>query len=155
MPRPLVILTIIALSSSVVIADLNLKPIHPDESSQYTFEKRFSIDNALMSLSKIEESLDSFRDLTDKIRSNKAVNISKVENTDWETQNIGFPNMTNAIEGTLLKQDYLINKLQYELIMEQKKTTHISDEEITKKLNKLRESETKFQNFWNSKTISD
>ena len=154
MLRLLITILIIALSSSV-IAGLDLKPIHPDESSEYTFEKRFSFDNALISLNNIKESLKSFRDLTDKIRSKKTINISEVGNTDWETQHLGFSNMVSAIEGTLRKQDYLIQKLQYELISEQKKSTLINEEELSKKCKKFRESEINFQNFWNSQIISD
>ena len=147
-------LLIIACSSSVV-ADLDLKPIHPDESIEYTFDERFSFDNALISLSNIKDSLGSFRELTDNIRSKKAINITEVDNTDWETQHLGFSNMTSAIEGTLRKQDYLIQKLQYELITEKKKTTVISNEELSKQYKKYRESEINFQNFWNNQSISD
>lgn len=35
-----------------------------------------------------------------------------VDNTSWEMQNIGFPNWTNYIKGTLLKQNLRIAELE-------------------------------------------
>jgi len=51
-----------------------LRPIHPDEPAEYTYEKRFSLDMALSSLQNMCSSLISFRTLTLEIKDN----ISKV-----------------------------------------------------------------------------
>ncbi|MCX5909442.1 MAG: hypothetical protein NTY64_20300, partial [Deltaproteobacteria bacterium] len=47
-------------------AELKSSPIHRDEPAEYTFETRFSLDMALLSLQKIQASLQSFQKLTEE-----------------------------------------------------------------------------------------
>ncbi|HDY8066043.1 chromosome partitioning protein ParA [Vibrio vulnificus] len=64
---------------------------------------------ALEHLASITSSLDSYRKMTEMVDSQLK---EKVDNTSWEMQNIGFPNWTNYIKGTLLKQNLRIAELE-------------------------------------------
>ncbi len=148
----IVLISLIAVAS----AELRLGPIHRDEPAEYTYANRFSLDNALSSLEKVHASLQSFRDLTEaaqeKISKDK---LKKIGNTDWETQNLGFPNHTKSIEGTLRKQDYLVKKLQYQLIQEQIKQGTRKREELGAAQKAFEEAEKSFQEFWDGFKVKD
>ena len=57
----------------------------------------------------ISDALQSFRKLTE-ISDER--NKSKVDNTAWDIQNLGFVNWTNSVKGTLLKQELEIATLK-------------------------------------------
>src|SRR5210317_199179 len=91
-----------------------LKPINPDEPVEHTYNTRFSTKNSLRALSSIRDALNSFTKLT-KMADGKIPkdSLQKIGNTDWESQVMGFSNWPCSIEGTLLKNDYIIRKLRY------------------------------------------
>lgn len=66
---------------------------------------------ALEHLASITSSLDSYRKMTEMVDSQLK---EKVDNTSWKMQNIGFPNWTTYIKGTLLKQNLRIAELERE-----------------------------------------
>ena len=69
MPKRLIWMSIILLSSmGLAYAQLNLQPVHPDESPHQTSEQRFSLNQALSSLETIRASLQSFRKLTEEVQ---------------------------------------------------------------------------------------
>jgi hypothetical protein len=57
----------------------------------------------------ISDALQSFRKLTE-ISDER--NKSKVDNTAWDIQNLGFVNWTNSVKGSLLKQELEIATLK-------------------------------------------
>ncbi len=148
---------IILLSSlGLAYAQLNLRPVHPDESARQTFEQRFSLDQALSSLEILRASLQSFQKLTEEVEGKiSKERLKEIGNTDWEMQNLGFRNHPKSIEGALRKQDYQIKKLQYQLAEAQNR-------EGTKNLNDLLEAkkvydqaEKDFQEFWKNFRVAD
>lgn len=98
----LTIIIFLLFFSVSVSAELNLKPVNPNESVDYTFNKRLSFENSLNRIKQIESALDSFRKLTDVSKDKISIEeFNTIGNTEWESQNLGFPNWTKAIEGTL------------------------------------------------------
>lgn len=155
MLRTLIICSIIAMSVWAH-ADLNLTALHPDEDAEYTYHQRFSTQQSLTSLSQISSALDSFRQLTeisaDKI---SKAQLEKISHTGWEMQNLGFHNHGQTIQGTLLKQDYLIKKLMYELGQMKSKSGTPDPKELSVLLTEYQAAEKQFQAFWDSFLISD
>ena len=137
-------------------AGLNLKPIHPDESVYETLNERISINNSLSSLKLVDSALESFTQLTivarDEIPNQK---LNTIGNTDWETQHLGFSNWTKTLQGTLLKQEYLIKKLNYHLACNDYETKKINKEALLNAENKFRLAEKRFQKWWDSFSIAD
>lgn len=129
-----------------IAACAELKPVHPDESAAQTYDNRLSINNALSSLNRIDEALSSFAKLTSKAKKSK-INIDDIANTDWESQNIGFPNMMSSLKGTLLKQNYLIKKYKYEMIPKHTQSS--------KEFQEYKQAEKAFMGFWKKLEIVD
>lgn len=155
MIRTLIICSIIALSISVY-AETGLKPVHPDEPTDYTFDKRLSVTSSLDSLAIIKSALDSFRKLTEaaggKIPSER---LAEIGNTGWEMQNLGFVNHVEAVKGTLLKQDYLIRKVTYELAQRRWKSGEIDQKDLSKAKKEYEQAEKQFLKFWDTFNIVD
>jgi len=155
MLRPLIICSIIAISFPAY-GDLNLKPVHPDESAEYTYNERFSSKHALDGLARIKSALDSFRKLTEiAAKKISKETLSKIGNTSWETQNLGLVNSVEAVKGTLLKQEYLIKKLTYELAQTKSKSGEINQRDLLEIKREYEKAEKQFQEFWNSFGIAD
>jgi hypothetical protein len=152
------VFTAIVLSflAGSALAQLNLNSRHPDESPSYTFNQRFSSENALKTLKRIESYLQSFRTLTDtyKKRFTKA-ELAKVGNTDWENQGLGFYNGTRAIEGSIRKQEYQLRQLEYELAQLKYEGRQMSSDELNEKKIAFEKAEKEFQAFWDSFSIRD
>lgn len=148
----IILVSVITLAS----AELKLGPFHRDEPAEYTFEHRFSLDNALSFLKRVHGSLQSFRDLTEEAREKISQDkLKKIGNTDWETQNLGFPNQVKSIEGTLRKQDYQIKKLQFQLIQEQTKQGTGKKEELGEAQKAYERAEQSFREFWDELKVKD
>jgi hypothetical protein len=155
MLRALIICSIIAISFPAY-GDLNLKPVHPDESAEYTYNERFSSKHALESLASIKSALDSFRKLTEiAVKKISKETLSKIGNTSWEMQNLGLVNSVQAVKGTLLKQEYLIKKLTYELAQTKSKSGKINERDLLEIKREYEKAEKQFQEFWNSFGIAD
>jgi hypothetical protein len=137
-------------------AEISLKPIHPDEPTEYTYNKRFSTENSLECLSRIRSALESFRKLTEATDAKIAMGVlTNVGNTGWETQNLGFMNWPGTIEGTLYKNEYIIRKLEYELTMEKVKSGQLINSDLEKAEKDYKQAEQNFIIFWNSFGIGD
>ncbi|MDD4356637.1 MAG: hypothetical protein PHN98_05235 [Smithellaceae bacterium] len=153
--RLLIICSIITISFSAY-AELNLKPVNPDEPAEYTYNQRFSSEHALERLAAIDSALDSFRKLTEASKNKMAKDkLEKIGNTGWETQNLGLPNSALAIKGTILKQEYMIKKLTYDLAQRRLKLGEISKKELSEAQREYKKAEQKFQTFWDSFGIAD
>lgn len=152
LPVTIVLLISIALP---VVGQLKLED-RPGEPASYTFSKRFSLENALHRIKQIYGALESFLMLTEKSKDRLSKEeMSKIGNTDWATQYLGFYNWVGAVEGTLRKQDYQIKKLEFELAKEKYKTGKIKKEELEQKEVNYKKAEREFQTFWDSFSIAD
>jgi hypothetical protein len=153
--RAIVICTILAVGFSAY-GDLNLKPVHPDEPAEYTYNERFSTGRSLESLNAIQAALDSFRKLTEASEGKiPQKTLAAIGNTGWEIQNLGFPNHVGTVKGTILKQEYLIKKLTYELAQTKAKSGDIGQADLSAARKDYEKAEKKFQDFWNSFRVAD
>jgi hypothetical protein len=154
MIRALIVCSIILLTVSA--HSEAFKPVHPDEPAEYTFNERLSTDRSLDSLAIIQSALESFRKLTEaaagKIPKGK---LSEIGNTGWEMQNLGFVNHVEAVKGTLLKQDYLIKKLTYELAQTRSKTGETDQKTLSETKSEYEKAEKQFRQFWDDFGIAD
>lgn len=120
----------IALEPSV---EVQLQPVHPDESVSDTFNNRFSLQNAITRLSLVE---DLAGDLSGE-------------------QAMAFNNSIGVLEGTLRKQDYLIAKLEFELAKHQYRDGNITKDQLDEKASAYLKATEDFKAFWNIFGISD
>lgn len=141
--------------SPTPINALPTQPVHPSEPISDTLNDRFSLDNSLMRIDQIDEALVSFRQLTETSQANLREQLSAVGNTDWETQNLGFHNWVNSIEGTLKQQDLQIKQLELELAQKQFEDGEITQAQLDAKTANHQKSVEAFQSFWNSFNIAD
>lgn len=153
---PVTTLKVQPSSSSTPAADLRFKRVHPDEPVNHTLEERFSLENSLRATEQIKGALNSFRQLTEqsKVALGKEA-LSEAENTDPETQTLGFSNWVGAVEGTLKKQDYQVKKLEFELAQEQYKDGKINKALLNQKAAQYQQAKREFQAVWNSFRIAD
>lgn len=155
MMRTLIVCSIIAISVSVC-AGAGLKPVHPDEPAASTFDERLSTSHSLESLAMIRSALESFRKLTEATAGAlPKERLAEIGNTGWEMQNLGFVNHVEAVKGTLLKQEYLIKKLTYELAERKSKSGEIDQKDLSKAKREYEHSEKQFLDFWDAFGIAD
>ena len=81
--------------------------------------------------------------------------LREIGNTDGDIQDNGFWNWLGAVEGTLRKQEYQINKLNYDLAQKRYKLGEIKNDELQKAKKEYEEGEKKFQVFWDSYGVFD
>lgn len=156
MSRTLLVICFIMAISFPAHAELDLKPVHPDESAEETFNQRLSIENALRSLGGIESALKSFAELTQAARGKfSKEKLKAIGNTDADVQTLGFMNWPGTIKGTILKQEYMLKKLNYELAQKKLKLGEINKEELSAAHKEYKKAEENFQAFWDSFGIGD
>jgi hypothetical protein len=138
---------------------LNLPPFGADGDAEYTFKEAFSLETALSTLESVGKSLRSFRELTDATKKKQGIPPSDplpgVEQTGWEMQNLGFWNSVTCLKGTLLKQDYLIRKLEYELAQQEHEGGKISQPLLDRKRKEYERAVATFKAFWSSSAFVD
>lgn len=136
--------------------EANLKSVHPDESADYTFNERLSCKHSLESLNIIKSALDSFRKLTEAAANKiSKERLSEIGNTGWEMQNLGFANHVEAVKGTIVKQEYLIKKLTYELTQRRVKSGEMGQKDLLDAKMEYEKAHKQFQEFWNTFGIAD
>ncbi|MHC4356321.1 MAG: hypothetical protein ACYS0H_26760 [Planctomycetota bacterium] len=140
-----------------VCAELDPKSSGPvGEPAEHTLHRRFSTTYALGCLRKIASGLSSFDELT---RESKTLisreRLKEIGNTDWETQNLGFPNALGAVEGTLRRQECLIKKRSYELALERAKTGKPDKKQLAKARKEKEQAEKSYRKFLDSFSIVD
>lgn len=128
------------------------QPVHPDEPIPTTLNQRFSLGESLQRLQQIRSSLTSFRQLTEK--SSEPVKAG-IGNIAWDTQNLGFANWPNSVEGTLRYQDYQIKQLEFKLAEKQYADGEITQSMLNQKQVAYQKAAREFQTFWNSYKIAD
>ena len=70
-------------------------------------------------------------------------------------QTIGFHNIPLIVEGTLMKQDYLLAQAKYELAELKYERRQISAEDLSTARDAYRAATRRFQNFWDTKRPTD
>ncbi len=158
--RFLISICLVATLSVTADAKLNLKIDlpggEPGQGGEEIFNKDFTPDNAVSSLNRIEKALESFRQLTEASRSTVPQDkMNKIGNTEGDIQSLGFGNWANTVKGTILKQEYLIKKLNYDLVQQRYNWGEAKQEEVQKAKKEFIEAEKKFQKFWDTFTIYD
>lgn len=155
MLRTFIICSIIAMAFSAY-GDVTVKSVHPDESADNTYNERLSTKSSLESLARIKSALESFRKLTKEVTGKiPKEKLAEIGNTSWDMQNLGFVNHVEAIKGTLLKQEYIIKKLTYELAQRKVKSGEMSQREVVEIQREYEKAEKQFQEFWNTFGIAD
>lgn len=132
------------------------KPVHPDETAEHTYEKRFSCEQALFFLDHVRGALSSFAALTGEARKKlPASSVKAVGNTEWDVQTLGFTNWANAIEGALRRQDLELKRLKAQLAEERLKSGGATAREVQDAQREYQEARRSFQEFWDRLTIAD
>jgi hypothetical protein len=111
-------------------------------------DQEFLLEEGLFALENIRGCLRSFRKLTeaaeDKI---PKAQWKEIGNTDWEMQELGFSNNPNILEGTLKKQDFLIQQLRWELIKRRVKEGTAGEKDLQEARKAMEASQKAFQEF--------
>ena len=116
----------------------------------------YSADLALQRLTQIESFLASFRSLTERVRGTVApVELRAIGNTDAGMQTIGFHNIPLVVEGTLLKQDYQLKQVQYELARLKRASGEITAEDLDRARDAYARATKRLQVFWDTKLPTD
>jgi hypothetical protein len=110
----------------------SLEPVHPDEPAEHTYNERFSLENALRRVDQIRES-------------STATGEARMAMNNW----------TGAIEGTLMKYDYLAKKADFELAKHQFRDKEITQDQYNEREAAFRKAEADFKAFWEGFGISD
>lgn len=119
-----------------------------------------NLESADLLLDHIESALKDYRDFTDLILTNEALDklkdkkvatvimksndLKKFKTINWSIQNIGFTNWLIVVRGTLLKSDYLTKKYEYELAKCQK---NLSEKQLSKLQKAMKDAFLKYRNF--------
>ena len=136
---------------------LNLTKRHPDAADGVTeFAKEYSPRMALQRLNQIGGFLDSFKQLTVRARGKlTAADLRDAGNTSRETQSIGFHNIPLIVEGTLLKQDYQLKQVEYELARLRHVRGEVTEQGVERARVAYAEATKRFQVFWDTKRPID
>ena len=138
---------------------LNLPAMSPDEDVEYTFNQRFSLQTALSAVERVDKSLRSFRELTDRMKKKQGIpphgSLPGVEQTAWVMQSLGFPNMVTVLKGTLLKQNYLVKEAEFELARERHEHGKVDQTLLEQRRSEYEKAVNDFKEFWNSAGIAD
>jgi hypothetical protein len=105
----------------------------------------------------------SFADLVERLRrrDNKDVlsddvpELEGIESADWETLNLGLPNSLGIIDGTLHKQKYLIEKLEYDLALEKNDGSDEGETSVKQAYGEYQQAMSEFRHFWENFSIAD
>jgi hypothetical protein len=139
------------------IGYLNLHKRHPDAAEgAEEFATAYSADLGLQRLTQMESFLTSFRSLTERVRATVApAELRAIGNTDAGMQTIGFHNIPLVVEGTLLKQDYQLKQVQYELAQLKRARGEITAEDLGRVRDAYASATKRLQAFWDKKLPTD
>ncbi len=144
-------------SDRSAVGFLDLHKRHPDGlEGPVEFEREYTLQQALRRLTEIEGFLGSFKQLTEQVRAKaSALNLATVDNTGWALQNIGFHNVPLVVEGTLLKQEYRVKQLEYEVARLQRASGRITDADLARARSSYELATRRFQKFWDTRLPTD
>lgn len=118
--------------------------------------QRFTFSNALTGTDYMQQYLGSFKKLT-KLTAGQlsAEDQQQIGNLGWEVQNLGFHNWTQTVEGTLRKQNYDIQRLEYELAQERFQSGKITKTALTEKERQFQLARQDWEQFIRNVRIAD
>jgi len=123
---------------------------------EYKDEGRFALPNALKRLGQIKASLESFKKLTTLSQGKLSKKtLKKVKNTSWEEQKLGFSNWSTAVEGTLIKQSFMIEKLKLQVAQKAFESKEINRNAYEKQKMLLVHAKKRFDTFMNAFKVRD
>jgi hypothetical protein len=136
---------------------LNLTKRHPDGADGPTeFATEYSPAAALQRLDQMRGFLNSFKQLTARARGRlTAADLRDAGNTSGEMQSIGFHNTPLVVEGTLLKQDYRLKQVEYELAQLRRASGEAAEQDIERARDAYAEATRRLQLFWDTKRPVD
>lgn len=136
---------------------LNLTRRHPDAADGPTeFSTEYSSGSALQRLEQMRGFLISFKQLTARARGRLTVaDLRDAGNTSGEMQSIAFHNIPLVVEGTLLKQDYQLKQLEFELVQLRRARGDVADQEVERARDAYAAATKRFQLFWDTKRPVD
>lgn len=136
---------------------LNLTKRHPDGADGPTeFATEYSPTTALQRVDQLRGFLDSFKQLTARARGTlTAADLRAAGNTSATIQTIGFHNIPLVVEGTLLKQDYQLKQVAYELARLRHLRGEVAEQDVERARVAYAEATNKFQMFWDTKRPTD
>nr|WP_320146530.1 hypothetical protein [uncultured Anaeromusa sp.] len=118
--------------------------------------QRFEFSNALTGMDYIQQYLGSFKKLTKLTASQlSAEDQQQIGNLGWEMQNLGFQNWTQTVEGTLRKQKYDIQRLEYELAQERFQSGKITKTALYEKEQQFQLARQDWEQFIRNVRIAD
>ncbi len=152
MSRLLLVICCIMVISFSAAARLDSKPVYADEpAEEKAYSDRLSSDRALRDLERIESALKSFTRLTDASRSIfTKEKLKERGNTGSDVQTLDFMVWPGIIKGTILRQEYTIKRLQYDLSLKRFKLGEINKEEVSAAQKEYQKAAQKLQTFWNT-----
>lgn len=136
---------------------LNLTKRHPDAGDgALEFARLYGPSQALERLEQMRGFLKSFQDLTRRARGKlAAADLRNAGNTSGEMQSIGFHNIPLVVEGTLLKQDYQLKQLEYELAQLRQARGEVTDRDVERARDAYAAATKRFQVFWDTRLPVD
>lgn len=140
----------------LLVSVLGLWGVSAEGADADEYRERFTLDKALQGMTHIGGWLKSFQTLNllaaDRITAGER---AAVGNLDWETQNLGFHNWSKTVEGTLLRQERDICRLEYELAMERYGAGKGNYNELISKERKNQAAQQQFQDFLTRFHVAD
>ena len=136
---------------------LNLTKRHPDAADGPTeFATQYLPSTALQRLDQLRGFLHSFKQLTARARGMlTTADLRDAGNTSAEIQSIGFHNIPLVVEGTLLKQDYQLKQVEYELVRLRHLRGEVAEQDVDRARGAYAEATKRFQVFWDTKRPTD
>ena len=118
--------------------------------------QRFEFSNALTGVDYIQQYLGSFKKLT-KLTAGQlsAEEQQQIGNLGWEIQNLGFHNWPQTVEGALRKQNYDIQRLEYELAQERFQSGKITKASLSEKERQFQAARQDWEQFIRNVRIAD
>jgi hypothetical protein len=135
---------------------LNLHKRHPDGLEGAEEFNRYSLDEALRRLDQMRGFLSSFERLTDRVRNRLGRDeLQAAGNTESDMQMIGFHNIPLEVEGLLVKQDYQLRQVQYELAQLKYAQGRADADALARSKAAYQKATARFQLFWDTKLPAD
>lgn len=142
--------------------DLELSEVQ-GEPTAYTYEQRFEHERALDSIESLRTAVVDFANLVERLRRRENKNVLSddvpelegIDTSDWETLNLGLPNRLGIIDGTIHKQKYLIEKLEYELARERNDGSDEGEANEKRAYSDYQQALSRFRHFWENFSIAD
>jgi hypothetical protein len=143
-------------TDSRAVGYLNLHKRHPDGLDGPVEFARYSADTALRRLDQMREFLASFSTLTERARDLIAPEqLRDVGNTEPTMQTVGFRNIPLEIEGVLLKQEYQLRQVEYELAQARRALRQVGPDTVVRSRDEYAKATRRFQEFWDTALPTD